>query len=143
MRTPRRAAWAAVVCLAGGALSGSPAAHANHLDYVEPTEYERQHPEQVRAEAPAGQESTALADSGLSAAFAALRQCESGGDYGINTGNGYYGAYQFALSTWQGLGYGGYPHEAPPHVQDEAALALYNTSGWSPWPACSAQLGLR
>jgi len=73
----------------------------------------------------------------------ALRQCESDGDYGINTGNGYYGAYQFALSTWRGLGYGGYPHHAPPEVQDEAARRLQSLYGWGQWPACSRSLDLR
>ncbi|MEA2826992.1 MAG: resuscitation-promoting factor RpfA, partial [Actinomycetota bacterium] len=51
-------------------------------------------------------------DNGPGGDFAALADCESGGDYSINTGNGYYGAYQFSLSTWQSLGYEGYPHEA-------------------------------
>ncbi|MBX6388345.1 MAG: transglycosylase family protein [Frankia sp.] len=74
--------------------------------------------------------------------FAKLRQCESGGNYSINTGNGYYGAYQFDRRTWQGLGYSGLPHEAPPAVQDEAAYKLYNSRGWSPWPACARKLGL-
>lgn len=77
------------------------------------------------------------------AQWAALRMCESGDDYAINTGNGYYGAYQFSLSTWQGLGYGGLPSEASPTVQDAAAQTLYNEAGWSPWPVCSVKLGFR
>ena len=75
--------------------------------------------------------------------WARLRQCEAGGNYAANTGNGYYGAYQFKLSTWRGLGYGGYPHEAAPAVQDEAAHRLQARSGWGQWPACSRRLGLR
>ena len=74
--------------------------------------------------------------------WAALRDCESGGDYGINTGNGYYGAYQFSLSTWQSLGYGGYPHEASPGTQDQAAMELQSLYGWGQWPGCSWYLGL-
>lgn len=66
----------------------------------------------------------------------ALRMCESGGNYGINTGNGYYGAYQFSLSTWRGLGFGGYPNQASPATQDAAVRTLYARSGWSPWPVC-------
>ncbi|AEH08133.1 MULTISPECIES: transglycosylase family protein [Protofrankia] len=96
---------------------------------------------------------TALVSSGLavtaapaSAAtsddFAKLRQCESGGNYRINTGNGYYGAYQFDAKTWHSLGYSGLPSDAPPALQDEAAYKLYNARGCSPWPSCSAQLGL-
>jgi len=75
--------------------------------------------------------------------WAALRMCESGDDYAINTGNGYYGAYQFSLQTWQGLGYSGLPSAASPAVQDAAAQTLYDEAGWSPWPVCSVQLGLR
>lgn len=75
--------------------------------------------------------------------WAKLRKCESGGVYTINTGNGYYGAYQFAPSTWRRLGYPGLPHEAPPAVQDEAARKLQAKAGWGQWPACSRKLGLR
>jgi hypothetical protein len=75
--------------------------------------------------------------------WARLRQCESGGRYDINTGNGYYGAYQFLLSTWNRLGYPGYPHQASPAVQDEAAQKLQARSGWGQWPACTRRLGLR
>jgi hypothetical protein len=75
--------------------------------------------------------------------WARLRQCESGGRYDINTGNGFYGAYQFLPRTWRGLGYPGMPHQAPPEMQDEAARKLQARSGWGQWPACSRRLGLR
>ena len=81
--------------------------------------------------------------SSLDEAFAKLRHCESGNRYSLNTGNGYYGAYQFSLSTWKRLGYPGYPHEASPSMQDEAARALQAKSGWGQWPACARKLGLR
>jgi hypothetical protein len=71
----------------------------------------------------------------------ALRVCESTDDYTINTGNGYYGAYQFSAVTWWWLGYSGYPHHASPAVQDQAVRDLYAIYGWSPWPACSRYLG--
>jgi hypothetical protein len=74
--------------------------------------------------------------------FARLRQCESGGNYLTNTGNGYYGAYQFDLRTWHGLGYSGRPSDAAPPAQDAAAHTLQAQRGWSPWPACSRRLGL-
>ncbi|HMD44991.1 MAG TPA: transglycosylase family protein [Acidimicrobiales bacterium] len=74
--------------------------------------------------------------------WAELRQCESGGNYADDTGNGYYGAYQFSAGTWASLGYGGLPSQAPPAVQDAAAQALEARSGWGQWPACSAALGL-
>ncbi|HUZ20375.1 MAG TPA: transglycosylase family protein [Acidimicrobiales bacterium] len=73
----------------------------------------------------------------------ALRRCESGDNYGTDTGNGYYGAYQFALTTWWGIGFSGTPNAAPPAVQDSAARTLQQRVGWSAWPACSAMLGLR
>lgn len=72
----------------------------------------------------------------------ALRWCESGNDYGTDTGNGYYGAYQFSPWTWWDLGYEGYPHHAPPEVQDEAARLLQSLYGWQQWPGCSWSLGL-
>jgi len=71
-----------------------------------------------------------------------LRECESGDNYSENTGNGFYGAYQFAWSTWAQLGYPGRPDQAPYWLQDEAAQKLEAMQGWSPWPACSAALGL-
>ncbi|MGH8889471.1 MAG: transglycosylase family protein [Acidothermaceae bacterium] len=74
--------------------------------------------------------------------WAQLRMCESSGNYAVNTGNGYYGAYQFNLATWQGLGFTGLPSDAAPAVQDQAAQKLYAQRGWQPWPACSAKLGL-
>lgn len=75
-------------------------------------------------------------------AFAALRQCEAGGNYARNSGNGYYGAYQYDLSTWSN--YQGYarPDLAPPAVQDAKARETQARRGWSPWPACARKLGL-
>src|SRR5215217_9233211 len=73
----------------------------------------------------------------------ALRWCESTNDYTADTGNGYYGAYQFDLSTWWWLGYDGWPSEAAPEVQDQAAVDLYNYSNWDAWPSCSRWLGLK
>jgi resuscitation-promoting factor RpfA len=69
--------------------------------------------------------------------FANIRQCESGGNYATNTGNGYYGAYQFSRSTWQGLGYRGLPSKARKRKQDRAAKRLHKEQGWHPWPVCS------
>jgi hypothetical protein len=74
--------------------------------------------------------------------FYRLRVCESGNNYKINTGNGYYGAYQFDRRTWQGLGYSGTANQHPPATQDQAAIRLQAQRGWQPWPACSRKLGL-
>ena len=71
-----------------------------------------------------------------------LRICEAGGSYTRNSGNGYYGAYQYSLSTW--ANYGGFarPDLAPPAVQDAKAKATFAARGWSPWPGCARKLGL-
>jgi len=74
--------------------------------------------------------------------FAALRACESSGNYATDTHNGFYGAYQFDIGTWQGLGLSGLPSQASPATQDAAARTLQAQRGWQPWPACSARLGL-
>jgi len=71
-----------------------------------------------------------------------LRLCESGDNYAENTGNGFYGAYQFSEQTWTGLGYPGRPDLEPPGMQDQAAMKLQSESGWGQWPACAAALGL-
>lgn len=74
-----------------------------------------------------------------------LAQCESGGNWAINTGNGYYGGLQFSYDTW--LGYGGgefaeYAHLATREQQIIVAERLHAARGFAPWPACSAKLGL-
>jgi hypothetical protein len=75
----------------------------------------------------------------------ALAQCESGGNWAINTGNGYYGGLQFSLGTWQGYGGGefaAYPHEATREQQIIVAERLHAARGYQPWPACRSKLGL-
>lgn len=73
-----------------------------------------------------------------------LRDCESHGNYAINTGNGYYGAYQFSAGTWNSMSTGyAFAHEAPPEVQDDAARRLQARSGWGQWPVCSRNAGAR
>jgi resuscitation-promoting factor RpfA len=72
-----------------------------------------------------------------------LRQCESSGNYAVVAANGsHYGAYQFDLDTWRGVGGAGYPHQATPAEQDFRALYLYRMRGWQPW-TCATTLGLR
>ena len=83
---------------------------------------------------------TALAGAG--GVWLQLRQCESGDDYQADTGNGFYGAYQFSQATWTDLGYPGRPDLEPPAMQDQAAAQLQARSGWGQWPACAAALGL-
>lgn len=66
----------------------------------------------------------------------AIAECESGGDWHINTGNGYYGGLQFDLQTWRGTGGTGYPHEHSREEQIYRAEILYASRGTSPWPNC-------
>ena len=88
----------------------------------------------------------ALTVMGASSASAStwddLAQCESGGDWSINTGNGYYGGLQFLPATWEAHGGQGMPHEASRAEQIRVAENVLQTQGWGAWPACSAQLGL-
>jgi len=74
-------------------------------------------------------------------AWGRLRFCESGGVYSVNTGNGFYGAYQFDLQTWETMGGTGRPSDAPYWEQDLRAKALFQTRGAQPWPICGRFLG--
>lgn len=75
-----------------------------------------------------------------------LAQCESGGNWGTNTGNGYYGGIQFSASTWRAAGgtkYAPYAHQATREQQIAIAESWLAKTSWSQWPACSRRLGLR
>jgi LysM repeat protein len=72
-----------------------------------------------------------------------LAVCESGGNWSINTGNGYYGGLQFSLSSWQAVGGSGLPSDASREEQIMRAEALKASQGWGAWPACTSMLGLR
>jgi hypothetical protein len=73
----------------------------------------------------------------------ALAECESGGNWAANTGNGYYGGLQFSASTWHSVGGTGLPHEHSRETQILMGQRLQARSGWGQWPACSRELGLR
>jgi hypothetical protein len=72
-----------------------------------------------------------------------LAQCESGGRWDVDTGNGYYGGLQFSLASWQAVGGSGYPHQHTRAVQIEMGERLKARQGWGAWPHCSRTLGLR
>ena len=72
-----------------------------------------------------------------------IAECESGGNWAANTGNGYYGGLQFSLSTWRAYGGSGMPHQASREQQIAIAKKLQADAGWGAWPACSSKLGLR
>jgi uncharacterized protein YabE (DUF348 family) len=75
-----------------------------------------------------------------------LAQCEAGGNWAINTGNGYYGGLQFNLGTWNANGGGQYASR-PDLASREQQIAIATKvrdgrGGYGAWPACSAKLGL-
>jgi hypothetical protein len=72
-----------------------------------------------------------------------VARCESGGNWSIDTGNGFYGGLQFELRSWEWVGGSGYPHEATKAEQIHRAELLHERQGWNAWPACSRKLGLR
>lgn len=102
--------------------------------------------EQAAAQAAAAERAAQV--SSMGGGWAALRRCESGGDYGAVSANGSYrGAYQFSRSTWNSVASRTAPHlvgvdpaAAAPADQDAMALALYRSSGSSPWPHCGRHL---
>jgi uncharacterized protein YabE (DUF348 family) len=72
-----------------------------------------------------------------------LAQCEAGGNWAINTGNGYYGGLQFNLGTWQANGGTGLPSNASRETQIAIATKVRDASGgYGAWPGCAAKLGL-
>jgi hypothetical protein len=81
-------------------------------------------------------------DPGDYATWDALAQCESGGNWAANTGNGYYGGLQFSAGTWASVGGTGLPHEHSRETQIHFGQILQARSGWGQWPHCSAKLGL-
>ena len=71
-----------------------------------------------------------------------IAQCESGGNWAINTGNGFYGGLQFTLSTWHAYGGSGMPNNASREAQIAVAKRVQAAQGWGAWPACTAKLGI-
>lgn len=88
----------------------------------------------ARAPAPGG---------GAGGALACLRRYESGGNYRTDSGNGFYGAYQFDARTWRSVGGSGNPAAASPAEQDARAAELARRRGYQPWPVTSHICGLR
>ncbi|MFI6336373.1 transglycosylase family protein [Streptomyces sp. NPDC050535] len=83
----------------------------------------------------------AAADSGV---WDRIAQCESGGNWHINTGNGYYGGLQFSASTWSAYGGGAYASTADRASRDAqiaVATKVQRAQGWGAWPTCSARAG--
>ena len=75
-----------------------------------------------------------------------LAQCESGGNWAINTGNGFTGGLQFVRSTWLGVGGGEYAPDAylaTREQQIDIATRVLASQGWGAWPGCTSMMGLR
>jgi LysM repeat protein len=71
----------------------------------------------------------------------AVAQCESSGNWSINTGNGFYGGLQFTKSTWDAYGgdqYAAYPNEASQAAQETVANAVLAGQGIGAWPVCGS-----
>jgi LysM repeat protein len=83
------------------------------------------------------------ANAAPDSAWDKLAQCESGGNWKINTGNGYYGGLQFNPTTWRAFGGSGLPHRASRDEQIEVAERTLAAQGWNAWPSCSRKMGLR
>lgn len=76
----------------------------------------------------------------------AIAQCESGGNWSINTGNGYHGGLQFHPQTWNAHGGNQYASRADLATREqqiEIAKRVQASQGWGAWPACTSRLGLR
>ena len=69
----------------------------------------------------------------------AVAACESGGNWAINTGNGYYGGLQFTMGTWQSNGGSGSPHNASREEQIRVAENVLNSQGIGAWPVCGGR----
>lgn len=72
-----------------------------------------------------------------------IAACESGGNWHINTGNGFYGGLQFTLGSWRAMGGSGLPSDASREEQIMRAQKLQAAQGWGAWPVCSVKAGLR
>ena len=77
---------------------------------------------------------TANAEGGVN--WDAVASCESGGNWHIATGNGYYGGLQFTMSTWHANGGKGSPHRASREEQIRVANNVLKTQGIRAWPVC-------
>ena len=87
---------------------------------------------------------TCAAPANSSPNWNAIASCESGNNWSINTGNGFYGGLQFTQSTWAangGLQYAPAANLATPEEQIAVANNLYARAGLAPWPVCSRGRG--
>jgi len=86
--------------------------------------------------------SAAPASAAPQSPWDAIAQCESGGNWSINTGNGYYGGLQFSASTWAAHGGHGSAARATRAQQIKIGERVVRSQGWAAWPSCAARAGL-
>jgi resuscitation-promoting factor RpfA len=86
--------------------------------------------------------SATAANATSTSTWDALAQCESSGNWAINTGNGFAGGLQFTPSTWAAYGGTGSAANASREQQIAVAERVQAAQGWGAWPSCSAKLGL-
>ncbi|MFE1515063.1 transglycosylase family protein, partial [Corynebacterium bovis] len=90
-----------------------------------------------------GAAAPAVADGGV---WDSIAQCESGGNWAINTGNGFNGGLQFTPSTWAAFGGTAYAPQAYMATREQqiaVAEKVQAAQGWGAWPACTSKLGIR
>ncbi|HEY6796730.1 MAG TPA: transglycosylase family protein [Kineosporiaceae bacterium] len=86
------------------------------------------------------------ADAATGPQWDALAACESGGNWQINTGNGFYGGLQFTQGTWLAYGGGAFAptaNKATREQQISVAARVAASQGWNAWPTCSIKAGIR
>jgi len=111
-----------------------------HGTYVAPVQ-----PPPAPAPAPAPAPPPASTSSSSGSIWDAIAACESGGNWAINTGNGYYGGLQFSSSTWLGYGGGAYASTANLATREQQisiADRVQAAQGWGAWPVCSVRAGV-
>ena len=97
----------------------------------------------TQAVIPAAQPAAVAAPSvGDGSVWDRIAACESGGNWAIDTGNGFYGGLQFTLSSWQAVGGSGYPNQASREEQIARGAMLQARQGWNAWPVCSHRAGV-
>jgi len=104
----------------------------DQVGVVEPDAPERSEPQAARSSGGGGGNSV----------WDRLAQCESGGNWAINTGNGYSGGLQFLPSTWRAYGGSGSAHNASREEQIRVAENVRDDVGFGAWPQCARKLGL-
>ena len=138
----RAGAWSPVAAGAGAALP-DPEPEPEPEPVPTPRATQAAQPEEEEQEeepAPEPAPAPAVADGSV---WDALAECESGGNWSINTGNGYYGGLQISKSTWDGYGGpSGYPHQYSREQQIAVAERIQDGQGWDAWPTCARRLGL-